>query len=191
MHEIIIGTKFKFMAHRKLFYAISGSLILITMISLILHGGPRKSVDFTGGNVLTVAFTPSASVDDVREAAEAADLEGAEVQMADQNTQAIIRFQTGTQDSSAIFDRFKAEMAGKQQEELQSIFKKMDPIIANIAQREGLTLVFEKQDSGLVYAPPSLDLTNELVRLYNDQYRGKGGGGKPQAAKEPKDAPKK
>jgi outer membrane protein len=92
------------------------------------------------------------------------------------------------------WEKGKAEMAGKQQEELQGIFKKMDPIIASIAQREGLTLVFEKQDSGLVYAPPSLDLTNELVRIYNDQYKGVGGSkqpAKPTASKEPKDAPKK
>jgi len=37
-------------------------------------------------------------------------------------------------------------------------------------------MVFEKTDSGLVYAPPSLDLTNELVRLYNDSHKGKGKG---------------
>ncbi len=89
-------------------------------------------------------------------------------------------------DLAQKWEKGKAEMQAKQQEELQTIFKKMDPIIAGIAQREGLTLVFEKQDSGLVYAPPSLDLTNELVRIYNDQYRSKGGvaasGGKPATA---------
>jgi outer membrane protein len=64
----------------------------------------------------------------------------------------------------------------------------MDPIIASIAQREGFTLVFEKTDSGLVYAPQSLDLTNELVRLYNDQHKG----GKGSVTTTPKtDAPKK
>ena len=48
----------------------------------------------------------------------------------------------------------------------------MDPIIAIIAQREGFTMVFDKGNAGLVYAPPSLDVTNELVRLYNDKYKG-------------------
>lgn len=90
-------------------------------------------------------------------------------------------------DLAQKWEKGKGEMAQKQQEELQSIFKKMDPIIAQIAQREGLTLVFEKQDSGLVYAPPSLDLTNELVRIYNDTHKGKGVGGsaKPTPSKEP------
>ena len=94
-----------------------------------------------------------------------------------------VRMQKQTELQKKLFDlaqkweKGKQEMAAKQQEELQVIFKKMDPIIAGIAQREGLTLVFEKQDSGLVYAPPSLDLTNELVRIYNDQYRSAGGKG--------------
>lgn len=83
-------------------------------------------------------------------------------------------------------EKLQVEMAQSEQKELKKIFEKMDPIIAGIAQREGLTMVFEKTDSGLVYAPASLDLTNELVRSYNDKYP-KAGGAPAAAAK--KDAP--
>lgn len=86
------------------------------------------------------------------------------------------------------WEKGQAEMTQKERTELQAIFTKMDPIIAEIAQREGLTMVFEKTDSGLVYAPQALDLTNELVRLYNAR-----GGKKAAPAKgsapAPKDAP--
>ena len=68
-------------------------------------------------------------------------------------------------------EKLQAEMASSEQKELKKIFEKMDPIIAAIAKREELTMVFEKTDSGLVYAPASLDLTNELVRTYNDKYK--------------------
>ncbi len=86
------------------------------------------------------------------------------------------------------WDKRKQDMANKERTELQAIFAKMDPIIAQIAQREGFTMVFEKTDSGLVYAPASLDITNELVRLYNDQAKGSG----KKASDAPKsDAPKK
>src|SRR5438270_11979098 len=67
------------------------------------------------------------------------------------------------------------EMAQSVQKELKKIFEKMDPIIAGFAQRDGLTMMFEKTDSGLVYAPASLDITNELVRMYNDQNKAAGG----------------
>lgn len=66
------------------------------------------------------------------------------------------------------------DLAKKEQEELKKIFDKMDPIIAAIAQRDGLAMVLEKSDSGVVYALPSMDLTNELVRTYNEKYPLKG-----------------
>ncbi|MGQ0504769.1 MAG: OmpH family outer membrane protein [Myxococcaceae bacterium] len=92
------------------------------------------------------------------------------------NQETLVQKQTELQkklfDLAQKWEKGKQEMAGKERTELQSIFQKMDPIIAQIAQREGLTMVFEKTDSGLVYAPASLDLTNELVRLYNDKNKG-------------------
>lgn len=79
------------------------------------------------------------------------------------------------------WEKGRQDMGTKERSELQAIFGKMDPIIASLAQREGMTMVFEKSDSGLVFAPPALDLTNELVRLYNDQYRSGKGDAKAQA----------
>ncbi len=73
-------------------------------------------------------------------------------------------------------EKLQMEMAQAEQKELKKIFEKMDPIIASFAQRDGLTMMFEKTDSGLVYAPASLDYTNELVRTYNDKYPKQGGG---------------
>jgi outer membrane protein len=88
------------------------------------------------------------------------------------------------------WEKGKAEMAQNERTELQKIFQRMDPIIAQIAQREGFTMVFEKTDSGLVYAPASLDITNELVRMYNDTHKGGPAAKGTDAAKAPK-APEK
>jgi outer membrane protein len=91
-------------------------------------------------------------------------------------------------------ERSKAELAETEQRELQPILSRMQQVIGQIAQREGLTLVLDK-NSGLLYAPPSLELTNEVVRLYNDQFKGKGGSARSDAPKAPgpkaADAPKK
>lgn len=81
------------------------------------------------------------------------------------------------------WEKTQNEMTQRQRAEVQQIFKKMDPIIAEIAQREGLTIVFEKADAGLVYAVPALDFTNEMVRLYNARAV--------KTAPAPKDAPAK
>jgi len=88
------------------------------------------------------------------------------------------------------WEKARQDMSAKERSELQAIFTKMDPIIATIAQREGMTMVFEKTDSGLVFAPPHLDMTNELVRMYNDQHRSKGDA-KADASKPASDKPVK
>src|SRR5215472_2958360 len=87
------------------------------------------------------------------------------------------------------WEKARQDMSAKERSELQAIFAKMDPIIAAIAQREGMTMVFEKNDAGLVFAPPHLDMPNELVRRYNDQHKSPGAP-KADAAK-PADAPVK
>ncbi|MFO0596626.1 MAG: OmpH family outer membrane protein [Myxococcaceae bacterium] len=91
--------------------------------------------------------------------------------------------------------KLQVEFVEKERVELKKIFDKMDPIVAGIAEREGLAMVFEKTDSGLVYAPKQMDLTNELVRTYNEKYPVKGmPAAKPAApapAPAPKDAPAK
>ncbi len=76
--------------------------------------------------------------------------------------------------------KLQVEFIEKERVELKKIFDRMDPIVASIAQRDGLSVVLEKSDSGLVYALPSMDLTNELVRTYNEKYPVKGV--KPKAA---------
>jgi outer membrane protein len=92
------------------------------------------------------------------------------------------------------WEKARQDMGAKERTELQAIFAKLEPIIANIAQREGMTMVFEKSGAGLVFAPPHLDMTNELVRMYNDQYHAKGDAkaeaGKPGADKPVKEAAK-
>jgi len=64
----------KFMESRKVAFAISGIVLFISLISLILHGGPRFSVDFRGGTFIELRLedktVPSKllniSIEDVR-----------------------------------------------------------------------------------------------------------------------------
>jgi preprotein translocase SecF subunit len=41
---------------RKITYLLSGALILISIVSLIMHGGPLYSVDFRGGTFMEIRF---------------------------------------------------------------------------------------------------------------------------------------
>lgn len=78
------------------------------------------------------------------------------------------------------FEKGRAELAQKENEEFQPIVNKMRTIINSIAQKEGFTMVFDA--GGIAYAPDSLDLTPQLVRNYNDQNKVKATTAAPQAA---------
>jgi outer membrane protein len=47
---------------------------------------------------------------------------------------------------------------------------KMIGLAREIAQADGFTVVVDRGESGIIYAPDSLDLTNELIRKYNARF---------------------
>jgi len=76
-------------------------------------------------------------------------------------------------DLAQKWERAKTEMNNKEQAELQAIFSKLDPIIQSIAERDGLTMVFEK--NVFAFAASQLDYTNEVMRMYRAQHPQKAG----------------
>jgi outer membrane protein len=89
-------------------------------------------------------------------------------------------------------EKLRGELGELERKELGSIMPKLEQLLGQIAQREGLTMVFDKSSSGLAWAPASLDLTNEVIRMYNAQFRpgGAAAPGKPTAEAPKADAPK-
>ena len=61
------NVSFDFIDKRKISYVISGTLIVVSLISLIFHG-LNTGVDFTGGRTYVVRFDSNVSVEDVRKA---------------------------------------------------------------------------------------------------------------------------
>ncbi len=112
MFEIFVGAKFKFMQRRRGAYLFSGTLLLIAIVSLVLHGGPRESIDFTGGTVLYVAMSEHVPTGDIRNAAEKAGLGGVQVQMAENGDQAIIHF-AESEGGGDAFQRFETKLHDK------------------------------------------------------------------------------
>ncbi len=66
--QFLTNTKIDFMGKRKIAILISSALILIGIISLILHGGPRYGIDFLGGIELRFNFKDDVEVGKVRDA---------------------------------------------------------------------------------------------------------------------------
>lgn len=66
MVEIFRDVKVDWLGKRKLFFAISGCLILIGAISLVREGSFRYGVDFKGGTIVYVRFQETVPVDRIR-----------------------------------------------------------------------------------------------------------------------------
>ncbi|WP_373049447.1 OmpH family outer membrane protein [Vulgatibacter sp.] len=72
---------------------------------------------------------------------------------------------------SGLYAKLQKELSEAEAQATKQIFAKMQQVVSQIAEQEGFTYVLEANESGIVYAPPSLDLTNDLVRKYNATYK--------------------
>jgi outer membrane protein len=73
-------------------------------------------------------------------------------------------------EAQALLGQLRQELGVRERELMNSLFDKMGQIVKEIAEAEGFTYVLEKNQSGLLYAPSSFDVTNELVRKYNARF---------------------
>src|SRR5262245_59201912 len=80
MFQLLIGTNLPFMRYRRFAYIFSGAFVLATVVWLFAHGGPKYSVDFTGGTLLQIRLSRVLPADQVRQALDAGGLKGAELQ---------------------------------------------------------------------------------------------------------------
>ncbi|ETR71496.1 MAG: preprotein translocase subunit SecF [Candidatus Magnetoglobus multicellularis str. Araruama] len=61
-------------------FVISTTLILISLLSLLLHGGPKYGIDFAGGTVIQVKFNVHTTVKTIKETLEPIGILGASIQ---------------------------------------------------------------------------------------------------------------
>jgi preprotein translocase subunit SecF len=56
-----------FIGKRTLAYGVSGALILLSIITLLIHGGPKYGIDFAGGTVIQVKFAAPVTPDAIKQ----------------------------------------------------------------------------------------------------------------------------
>lgn len=82
---------FDFLSVRKKAYFVSAALLLVGIVSLALHRGPRYGVDFTGGTLINVEFAEETSVGELRSTLSGAGLENAQIQQFGSSNDFLIR----------------------------------------------------------------------------------------------------
>ncbi len=115
MFRLFGETSINFMGSRKYTYIVSGVLLVATVVTLVMHGGPRLGIDFAGGSVIQVQLTPRQNAEVVRSALSKAGLAKAEIQSIGQEGGYLFRLKEGETEGEVfvvIRDALQAEVSG-------------------------------------------------------------------------------
>ena len=104
MIQILHDTNINFMKYRRYFYLFSLAVMLATVAWLVAHGGPRWSVDFTGGTLLQVQTAKVVQADHVRRALDEAGYRGAEIQASGDGTEFLVRLRVQDEKKDPFID---------------------------------------------------------------------------------------
>jgi preprotein translocase subunit SecF len=89
--QFLSNTNIDFIGNRKIGFIISSVLILAGIISLIIHGGPRYNIDFTGGRLLHLQFEKAVDIGELRSVLSTAGHGDAEITHFGEENEVIIR----------------------------------------------------------------------------------------------------
>jgi preprotein translocase subunit SecF len=174
MFQLLVGVNVDWMRRRHIAYMVSGACVLIAVLSLIMHGGPRYGVDFTGGTLMEIGVTPAVSADAVRKAADAAGFAGAEIQKLDRPGQVLIRVgpRVGKSNpSGAIAAQVRAENPSAKVEVLR--VESVGPRVGNELRSAAVKAVFLALVLILIYVAIRYDWRYSLgavAALFHDVF---------------------
>lgn len=80
LHIIPHDTRIDFIGMRKIAYLVSALMLLVSITTLVINGGPRYGIDFAGGINMQIKFAQEVDLTIVRTALEDAGLAGVSVQ---------------------------------------------------------------------------------------------------------------
>jgi len=103
-----------FIGKRKFAYGLSLTLILISIASLVLHGGPKFGIDFVGGTVIQVKFQTAVPVKDIKSGLNTLAIGNASVQsFGDRNDhEYLIRTDLSIATGEKLSDQIQKALAG-------------------------------------------------------------------------------
>lgn len=77
-------------------------------------------------------------------------------------------------DAARLADDFQRDLARKEQQLLVRVQQDLVVIIERLGKQKGYYMIVERRGAGVLYAVPDADLTDELIRVYDQESAGKG-----------------
>jgi len=173
--QILHGLNVDWMGRRYFAYIISGIMLTASLVSLIVHGGPRYGVDFTGGTLIEAGIQPTPTPDAVRTAVERAGFGRAEIQQGiDRPNEFLIRLgvnEAGTDPAPAVEAALRSIAAGTQVE-LRRV-ETVGPRVGDELRSNAIKAVFLALGLILIYVAARYDWrysVGAVVALFHDVF---------------------
>jgi outer membrane protein len=83
-------------------------------------------------------------------------------------------FERKRRDAARLADDFQKELEKKEQGLLQKVLVDVQGVVDRVGKQRGYHLVVERQRAGVIYAAPEADLTDEVIRAYDQEAGAKG-----------------
>lgn len=83
-------------------------------------------------------------------------------------------FERKRRDAARLLDDFYKELEKKEQLLLQRVLREVTGVIDRVAREGRYLLIVEKLRGGVAYVAPSADLTDEIIRVYDQESAAKG-----------------
>jgi len=79
------------------------------------------------------------------------------------------QFERKRRDAARLADDFQKELEKKESVLLQKVLQEVSGVIDRIGKDRGCYLVMEKRGAGVIYAAAEADLTDDIIRAYDQQ----------------------
>ena len=78
-------------------------------------------------------------------------------------------FERKRRDAARQMDDYQKELEKKEQTLLQRVLQELSGIIDKVGKERGYYLIVEKRGASVLYASPDADLTDEIIKAYDQQ----------------------
>ena len=84
------------------------------------------------------------------------------------------QFERKRRDAARLADDFQKELEKKEQGLLQKVLQDVSGVVEKVGKQRGYLLVVERRGAAVLYAAPEADLTDEVIRAYDQEAGAKG-----------------
>jgi preprotein translocase subunit SecF len=142
MEFIKPGTHFEFVGKMKIAVGLSAALIIISILSVILHGGLNFGIDFAGGTIIQVKFSKAAPADAIRKTFTGINVDDAIIQEIGENEVIVRTNQPMTKELQAKVEQAMTVQFGAGLYEIRRIEFVGPKVGRDLTQKAILAIVF-------------------------------------------------